>query len=143
MQTRQFWAILAITAGMSFLGGTATGAADWAGFFRPRTALFAVDGDTIKLGSQPLRLLGVDAPETAGAACPQERALGERAAERLRAIVAAGGLSIHPNGRLDRYGRPLVHLRSDGRDVGQILTGEGLATAWPRPEGHSWCSGGT
>ncbi len=138
MRHRQFWIILGITAALSFLSGTVSGLGDWAGFARARQALYAVDGDTIKLGTQSLRLENADAPETRDPACEAERVLGLKATERVRAMLGAGGVSIEPNGRLDRYGRPLVRVRINGADLGEALITEGLAHAWGG-RGADWC----
>jgi hypothetical protein len=55
-----------------------------------------IDGDTIQVyGVDPnVRLVGFDTPEIR-AACAEERDLGRRATERLRALVRAGGLDFH------------------------------------------------
>jgi endonuclease YncB( thermonuclease family) len=139
MFTRQFWIVLSIAAVLSFLGGSVSGVGEWAGFNRNTRALWAVDGDTVKLGSQSLRLLNIDAPETSRPRCPEEAAAGARAAERLRALLAAGPVAIMPDGRLDRYGRPLVHITIGGRDAGQTLIAEGLAKPWPVQGDPGWC----
>jgi hypothetical protein len=47
-----------------------------------------VDGDTIRTNGFVYRLVGFDTPETIDAKCPQERALGDGATERLRQIVS-------------------------------------------------------
>jgi len=52
----------------------------------PGTAC-VVDGDTFRLGQRRVRLIGIDAPELAGARCAAERALGERAADRLLTLL--------------------------------------------------------
>jgi endonuclease YncB( thermonuclease family) len=140
MFTRQFWIVLAITAILSFLGGSVSGL-EWAGFGRTQTALTVVDGDTIKLGTQSLRLLNIDAPEVGRAACPEERTRGLQATERLKALMAEGAISIHPNGKTDRYGRPLIRLQTNARDVGDRLITEGLAKPWPVQGNPSWCPG--
>jgi endonuclease YncB( thermonuclease family) len=140
MFTRQFWIVLAITAVLSFLGGSVTGL-EWAGFGRTQVPLYVVDGDTIKLGTQSLRLLNIDAPEVGRAACAEERERGVRATERLRAMMAEGAVSIHPNGKADRYGRPLVRLQTNARDAGDRLITEGLAKPWPVQGDPKWCPG--
>lgn len=139
MFTRQFWIVLVITAILSFLGGSATGGLDLGSMFRPRQAVWVIDGDTIKLGSQSLRLLNIDAPEVSRPDCEAERALGDKATARLRDLLASGALTIAPNGRLDKFGRPLVRLAVDGRDVGDLLIAEGLAKPWPVKGDPGWC----
>jgi micrococcal nuclease len=139
MQSRQFWLALAIVAVLSFLGGGFSGISEWAGFSRSTRALYAIDGDTVKLGTQSLRLLNIDAPEVSRPDCEAEAERGRAATERLRALLSQGAVAILPNGRLDRFGRPLVRIAIDGRDAGDILIAEGLAKAWPVRGDPGWC----
>lgn len=139
MQSRQFWLSLAIVAALSFLGGSFSGVSEWAGFSRGSRALYAVDGDTVKLGTQSLRLLNIDAPEVSRPQCDAEAMRGRAATDRLRALLVQGQVAILPNGRLDRYGRPLVRVTVDGRDVGDLLITEGLAKPWPVKGDPAWC----
>jgi endonuclease YncB( thermonuclease family) len=139
MHSRQFWLALAIVAVLSFLGGGFSGISEWAGFSRGSKALYAVDGDTVKLGTQSLRLLNIDAPEISRPDCAAEAERGRAAADRLRAMLSEGPVAIWPNGRLDRYGRPLVRLTVAGRDAGDVLIAEGLAKPWPVQGDPGWC----
>ena len=105
-----------------------------------------IDGDTVDMacpgtGVFRARLIGYDTPETRGARCPAEAALGDAATARLRMLLAqAGRLDARAEG-LDRYGRTRVALTLDGRDVGRTLIAEGLAVAYRRGEGRiDWCA---
>ena len=53
-----------------------------------------VDGDTFWLGGEKIRLSDINAPETHGAACPGERALGERAKARLLVLLNQGRFAL-------------------------------------------------
>jgi micrococcal nuclease len=98
-----------------------------------------LDGDTIRLNQikPDVRLVNFNAPETTSAKCDAERALGQRAARRLRELVQAGGLefvsvkcSCVPSTAGTRYcnrGRRCGTLKAKGRDIGEILIAEGLA----------------
>jgi endonuclease YncB( thermonuclease family) len=114
-----------------------------------------LDGDTIRIAGETFRLVGFDAPETYRAQCPAERGLGNRAAFRLRQLVAGGGLDLLrvacacPAGTEGtprcNYGRSCGTLKARGQDVGAALIADGLArpfvcgrTSCPRREG--WCS---
>lgn len=101
-------------------------------------AATVIDGDTIRLGAETIRLRGLDAPELHGR-CAQEITLAFRAAERLRAIVAAG-ITIDRAGS-DRYRRTLATVRdSRGRDVAAVLISEGLAREYHgRGQRQGWC----
>ena len=58
-------------------------------------AVQVVDGDTIRLRRQTVRLVGFDTPEAGiDARCEGERNLAARATARLRALVAGGRLDL-------------------------------------------------
>ncbi len=101
-------------------------------------AIEVLDGDTLRIAGVPVRLRGLDAPELR-ARCEREKALAERARQRLEQLVVPG-VRLDRIGR-DRYGRTLAEVRDDaGRDVAQVMIGEGLAVAYA---GHGrrpgWC----
>lgn len=98
-----------------------------------------VDGDTIYLGGRKIRIAGIDAPETHEYGCPAELERGMRAAERLRAMLNAGPVTLTAIDRdEDRYGRKLRNVAVGGADVGQALIGEGLARAYGGGR-RGWC----
>lgn len=103
----------------------------------------AVDGDTLAVGTERIRIMGLDTPEAGSRArCPREAALARQATERMATLTAAG-VSIE-RGRLDRYGRTLAVVRDhEGRDVAAVLIEEGLAVAYHgRGLRRDWCLGG-
>ena len=71
------------------------------------------------------------------ARCPAERALAAQATQRLRRLVAAGGLDLTEVDCRCRpgtagtprcnHGRRCGRLTAAGRDVGEVLIAEGLA----------------
>jgi endonuclease YncB( thermonuclease family) len=79
----------------------------------PPGAIRVVDGDTIRTKDFVYRLVGFDAPETYDAKCSQERALGERAAARLKMIVDRGNLDL-TEVRSDREVHEAVRLGLTG-----------------------------
>lgn len=104
------------------------------------------DGDTLRLCSgERVRLVGIDAPETRGSprCTPKRRrqlarsrnpawcdyAAGERAKQSLARFLAQGPVRIERQGR-DRYQRTLARVTVNGRDVGAVLVGQGLARVW-------------
>ena len=88
-----------------------------------------VDGDTFRLGQRRVRLVGIDAPELKGAQCAAERALGERAADRLLALVNGGGFDLvgHRFHDRDTHGRDLRLAQRGDVSFGDVLVDEGLA----------------
>lgn len=106
-------------------------------------ALIVLDGDTIIVGKEHIRIANIDAPELRHAQCDAERRLAIVARERLKAIVGSGKLVIvrgdPGTGRAkDRFGRTLATLSVGGRDVGAILIGEQLARPW-QGKRKPWC----
>jgi endonuclease YncB( thermonuclease family) len=119
------------------------------------TTIEVVDGDTVRSGGTIYRLVGFDTPEAGlTAKCERERILAARAAERLRHLVALGGLNLRrvpcacPQGtegmQRCNFGRLCATLTVRGSDVAEIMIGAGLArryvcggTSCP-PRGN-WC----
>ena len=99
-----------------------------------------VDGDTIWVGGQNVRIADIDAPETHDPRCPEEKALGDRATRRLHQLVNGGAVALRPVGDRDAdgYGRKLRLVLVDGRSVGDPLVGEGLARYYAGGK-RPWC----
>ena len=98
-----------------------------------------IDGDTIAIGEERIRIENIDTPETGGrAACAEERRLASAATRQARAYFSeAGSISIRRSG-VDRYGRTLATVRLDGRDYGRLMIADGLAVRWAGRQ-HEWC----
>lgn len=98
-----------------------------------------VDGDTIWLKGQKIRIADIDAPETHDPRCASEKQLGDRATRRLHDLLESGAISLRPIDRdEDVYGRKLRIVLVNGKSVGDTLVSEGLA----RYYGHGrrpWC----
>ncbi|WP_408015543.1 thermonuclease family protein [Rhodovarius lipocyclicus] len=98
---------------------------------------YAVDGDTLRVGRERVRIVGLDTPEMRGQ-CPRERAMARQARDRMAQLVA-GGVRLSPSGR-DRYGRMLAVVRdSRGRDVAQVMIREGLPRPYEGGRRAGWC----
>lgn len=98
-----------------------------------------VDGDTVWVDGEKIRVADIDAPETHPPRCPYEADLGDRATRRLAELVNVGPFELKVLDRdVDRYGRKLRVLVRDGRSLGDQLVAEGLARTW---EGRRrpWC----
>ena len=110
---------------------------------RPNTAdkTCVVDGDTLWLRGENIRLRDFDTPEPQTQICggAAEIALAHQASARLLELLNNHQWTI------ERFGydgtssrRRLATIRIDGRDVGDILIEEGLARRWPDGE-EFWC----
>lgn len=86
-----------------------------------------VDGDTLWFQGQKVRVADIDAPETHDYRCPEEKALGDRATQRLNQLVTAARL---------RYSRLTATRTDTGASSGScwstaLASGtRSLARAW-------------
>jgi len=98
-----------------------------------------VDGDTIWLQGEKIRIADIDAPETHEPRCPEEKALGGQATTRLQQLLNSGSISLQPIERdRDRYGRLLRRVFVDGVSVGEVMIEEGLVRRYEVGR-RSWC----
>lgn len=106
--------------------------------------LRVVDGDTVVIGRERIRISNLDAPEMPGKArCEVERSLALKAKAELNRELMGPGKAVllvrdvrRPR---DKYGRTLAHLTVNGVDVADGLIGKGLARPW-RGRSSDWCS---
>ena len=116
----------AIAVALLALGGGPAPASDLSGHAR------LVDGDTIEVAGQLVRLHGIDAPETGqqcfdgdGDAFP----CGARAAEALRRLLAGHQVACAGAAR-DRYGRLIAVCRAGGVELNREMVRLGMAMAY-------------
>jgi micrococcal nuclease len=99
-----------------------------------------VDGDTIWLNGQKIRIADIDTPEVSHPKCRQELVLGIAATQRLVELLNQGSFSVIKAGDRDedRYGRKLRIIVRGNSSIGDQLVREGLAHSWV---GHKkpWC----
>jgi micrococcal nuclease len=87
------------------------------------TATSITDGDTFRCGTERIRLLLVDAPETS------QGEFGAEATRGLRSLIAPGGAVVLEKDveERDRYGRTLAYVYlPDGRMVNEEMARLGL-----------------
>lgn len=85
-----------------------------------------IDGDTLEIGSQVVRLLDIDAPETAQTC--HDRPCGREATAYLQKLIRSR--KVHCSGNeTDRYGRLLARCDVGGADLGadMVLAGQAVA----------------
>jgi endonuclease YncB( thermonuclease family) len=80
-----------------------------------------VDGDTIRVGGERIRLRGIDTPE-------MSELEGPAAKRRLEELLRSGSIRIEPRGR-DVYNRLLADVFVNERNVAEILRSEGFSKA--------------
>ena len=81
--------------------------------------IHAIDGDTVRLGSDRIRLRGIDTPEL-------NEPGGQAAKQRLEQLLQEGPIRIVPHGQ-DVYGRTVAEVFVNGRNVAEVLKTEGFA----------------
>ena len=122
---------------------------DWAGYNgRTTIVIRVVDGDTVHIdipdrddSKTKVRLLGIDAPEMAGADKPAMYYARE-ATDFLKRLVGGKEVRVYLDeraGSRDKYGRLLAYIELlDGRFANEALISEGYAYADRRfPHGYS------
>ena len=93
-----------------------------------------IDGDTIEIRGQRIRLFGIDAPESRQT-CTDAQGVayrcGQKAAQALDYRISDGVVTCEPKDR-DRYGRVVAVCRAYGEDLSAWMTGLGWALAFRR-----------
>jgi micrococcal nuclease len=109
-----------------------------AGAGQPR--LLVIDGDTLRLGAERLRIENLDAPDIGShARCALENRRGTAArAYAQRLVGQASRFEVLPAGRRDRYGRLVARVRLDGQDFGEAMIRAGHGRPW-RGRSSDWC----
>ena len=100
-----------------------------------------VDGATVRISQETLRLSGLDVPRPSGK-CLGESLKGVAARDRLRRLLADAKVVVARKGT-DSRGASLAELSADGSSVADAMVAAGLArktgagsrpSAWCRPE---------
>jgi endonuclease YncB( thermonuclease family) len=95
-------------------------------------AAIVIDGDTLEIGGQRIRLEGIDAPEasqTCATANGGTWECGREATKALKALVLNAEVACDSRGN-DKYGRVLATCFSDGKDINATLVKTGYAWAF-------------
>ena len=93
-----------------------------------------IDGDTIEIHGQHIRLLGIDAPEKAQS-CYRKSGepwhCGPAAAIALSELIGSQPVNCLPK-KIDRYGRTVAKCLVNGNDIEEYLVRNGYAVAYRR-----------
>lgn len=90
-----------------------------------------IDGDTVEVAHQRIRLFGIDAPEVSQM-CErdgQKWPCGQASAERLKALIGNEHVVCRGNEK-DQYGRLLAVCTLAGVDLNQAMVADGWAMAF-------------
>ena len=112
---------------------------------QPRVIVRWVDGDSGLINGREFRLFGVDAPEGSEfrARCKMERRRANDARHAARNFTTGRHVVVRRSHGFDKYGRELVDLSADGKDVGAALRARGHLKRWNYAGGQAkpnWCS---
>ncbi|HHB83421.1 MAG TPA: thermonuclease family protein [Devosia sp.] len=92
----------------------------------------ASDGDSLRLGEERIRILGIDAPELDQTCTNQsgtDWACGRASKEYLVQALARGPVKCIWDAR-DKYGRILATCDIDGQDIGAMMIKAGMAVSY-------------
>jgi endonuclease YncB( thermonuclease family) len=89
-----------------------------------------IDGDTISIHGENIRLSGFDAPER-GRRCAGGVNASSRAANALDGFISGRTVRCVVTDH-DRYGRPVARCSASGVELGDWMVREGWARDWPQ-----------
>jgi len=106
----------------------------------PSSYVRVIDGDTVEIRREKVRLSNIDAPELPpNSKCWAEAALAVTSAERLQEFInLAPTLELTRDGK-DRYGRTLGRLVVGDGDLGEAMVQSGFAARWTGQK-WDWCA---
>lgn len=98
---------------------------------QPAQVVKVIDGDTIELNSEKIRLYGIDAPEK-GQPCKKNNApydCGNASKEHLKFLLT--GLKVNCEKKdKDKWGRHVAVCSADGEDISRLMVRHGWAIAY-------------
>ena len=98
--------------------------------------LYVIDGDTIWLNREKIRIANIDTPEISDAKCESELARGLEAKAALKRLLDGNEIQItrgDPKTRrmIDQYGRTLALVGSMAKTLERLLSGVTLPGGGP------------
>jgi endonuclease YncB( thermonuclease family) len=90
-----------------------------------------IDGDSIRIAGEEIRLKGIDAPELMQTCtvARREEPCGRQSRQALRRLAGSGLVTCVGSGR-DRYGRRLAFCRVRGLDINAAMVRDGQAVSF-------------
>lgn len=107
-------------------------------FLTALLSIFAIDGDTIVMDGEKIRVMGVDAPEL-HCRCPSECELAQQA-KRFTQAKIKDGVTLEKHGR-DKYGRTLARVYTPEGNLADLLIKERLGRPYYGRKRGAWCGG--
>ncbi len=106
-----------------------------------------INGDSLKINGENIRLVGFNAPEIRLSRCEYEKELGLAAKAKLQSIILQSkdvrlDFERKKDGsfKRDKYGRLLAVFYADGRDVADIMTNARVAEYYDGTgRRRNWC----
>lgn len=99
---------------------------------KPYVDTYAIDGDSLQIGKDEVRLWGIDAPEFNQTCEPNTVQVGRISRAFLQHLIDNKPVQCRGKGR-DHYGRPLVIcLNHEGSDLSRKMVEAGWAWAFAR-----------
>lgn len=97
-------------------------------------AVEIVDGDTLRIDGERIRLWGFDAPESRQMCriLGREEPIGQEARAALQSILASGPLRCQLRQQHDQHGRPVMECWAGSASIGDEMVRSGWAWAVPR-----------
>src|SRR5258707_7354913 len=122
MRAGLIWIVAALSLSSAALADNLTGQAS------------VIDGDTLEIQGNRIRLWGIDAPESSQL-CRNDESVqyrcGAKTANDLDAYIARRPVDCSPVS-LDQYGRTVAVCSIAGEDIAGWLVRNGLALDWPQ-----------
>lgn len=108
----------------------------------PNPTIRVVDGDTVAINGETIRIVNLDAPELPPRhKCQREADLAQKAKAELTKLTTNARISTQVNSSRpkDRYGRTLAILYANGEDVAYPMVASQTARWW-MGKSSPWCS---
>ena len=130
---RILWPVFLLVVCFLWLSGIDLGKVAGADALTPYTVLRVYDGDTILISGpderKVIRLLGIDAPETAKGKGEPSQPYSQKARQHLAGLILNRTVTLAVYGA-DRYHRTLAVVYCDARDINQAMLQAGLAEVY-------------